>query len=1103
MPAEIILGPIIEAVFGYALDQSKLGDKMRHKLGLDPAKRAFERALDYALKELHYKHPEHTAHVPDSDFFERQGAPILAQFLSRAGSPDPAALAERWAAWLDVSQAGRSAPQASELQTAAADFLADLARALKDEPALSDLYDSRALEQLVQKLDAAPATPATRRAYLHWLIERNLYLDPRGAFQTQRQVQVKLDEVYISLRAQREQAPGAADRRLLEREMAELEALVTSSDLPAEEMEDRREALLARYAGRRRERGDGPPGEIIELAQAVQRHERLVILGDPGSGKTTLLRYLALKHAQGLESGSLDKLGMIIGDLGPARFPILIRIADYAENDVWKEQALSDFLARHCARHECPRAGLDDLLRQELAGGNCLVLLDGLDEIVHADDRRGIVGRIEDFVRRYDDRPNRFVITSRIAGYRSAPLGAPFACYTVQEMDQAQIRRFLERWCTAVEAAQTPELSAQARWATAHREIQGIMQAVENAPGVRRLAANPLMLRILALIHRTGAQLPQKRVELYKLAADTLARTWRTAQGVPESALVDERYLTRLLSHVAYWLHRHKPSGIATQREIYDVLGQEWARIHRLPWEEDDPHIQKEVGEFLRAVREHTGLFVERAPRRYGFMHLTFEEYYAARYLVARRRQAAQLIRQRLHDPRWDEPILLALGFVGLDYPEEATELLETAILAEGEDAEELGLAPSPYEELLGRDFMFALRCLGDRIPADRRLVRRLSQRLSNEILHQTGSAHFQRYREALDEKLAYLKGSDAEDELVPLLVAALGNYNSDVYSRAAVSLSQLGQTPPQVEAALIAALGNERSRVRFWAAEILGELDKASPQVADALIAALSDDDSDVRDRAAGSLVQLSQASPQVTDALIAALSNDKVHVRSWAAGSLGQLGQGSPQIVEALLAALGDVSPNVRSRAARSLGQLGQASPQVVDALLAALGDDDWPVRSSAAGSLGQLGQASPQVVDTLLTALDDDDANVRYRAAWSLGQLGQASPQVAEILTEVLQKVDDWTRRYDAARLLGQVVTVDESLVLALWSGLLDEDGDVRAACAEALSNLGRRFPAASDAIAAKLVQAIRDPEFAGHDYAFDGLWLLMAGERGDGE
>ncbi len=475
---EAALSAVAGAVFNYVLRETNVGDQVRRALGREPKRVAFERALGAAVRSLEREHSGWVASLFDASFLESEGAPILAQLLIRDGRPDPSELAVRWADSLNVQQTERRTALTRELEPVAAYFLDSLADALMAEPELQDLNNSRALEQLssnVQaialRIGAGRATPGTKRDYLRWLIDRNLYLDPRGILQTQRQVQVRLEDVYISLRAERDEADDPASQTLLEQELARVEAEASDSGLSAAEIEELKEQLLRRAKKRNSRTHSKDPSEVVELAEAVERNDRVVILGDPGSGKSTLLRYLALKHAQALCESRTE----IEDGLGQTRLPILIRVADYAENGVWREQPLTDFLTNACAVHECPRGGLADLFETELAHGNCLVLLDGLDEIVSADDRRGVVRQIEDFVRRHSDRPNRFVVTSRIAGYRNAPLGGPFAHYIVQEMDDSQIERFLEVWCPAVEAAQTPELSTTIRAARARREIDSIL----------------------------------------------------------------------------------------------------------------------------------------------------------------------------------------------------------------------------------------------------------------------------------------------------------------------------------------------------------------------------------------------------------------------------------------------------------------------------------------------------------------------------------------------------------------------------------------------------------------------------------------------------
>ena len=71
--------------------------------------------------------------------------------------------------------------------------------------------------------------------------------------------------------------------------------------------------------------------------------------------------------------------------------------------------------------------------------------------------------------------------------------------------------------------------------------------------------------------------------------------------------------------------------------------------------------------------------------------------------------------------------------------------------------------------------------------------------------------------------------------------------------------------------------------------------------------------------------------------------------------------------------------------------------------------------------------------------------------------------------------------------------------------LLQGLLDSFSNVRSACANALAQLGQRFPANSHAIATLLTQALADSAFekpdriehlSGYNYAFIALSELAA-------
>jgi len=302
----------------------------------------------------------------------------------------------------------------------------------------------------------------------------------------------------------------------------------------------------------------------------------------------------------------------------------------------------------------------------------------------------------------------------------------------------------------------------------------------------------------------------------------------------------------RLLAPLADWMHEHADRGLIRHEKAYDQLLDFCAARHGKP--KDYPDVTREVDDFWKRITHDTSVFVERSPGEYAFLHLTFEEYWAARYLVRDFNKAPDLINARRHNPRFTEVIQLAIAS---QTDENASHLIRSAIWCTPDQAEQFGYQASQYEDILRRDLFLAARCIRDCNSVDPALAKTVAEEMVAICLNVDDKGRATPLMARAKEVLAATPGSAVHILALTSLIAASKDEDSTIRRVAIHALGSAGQGSPETIQVLIHANKDEDSDVRYAAVGALGKVGQGSPETIQALIHALKDEDSDVREAA------------------------------------------------------------------------------------------------------------------------------------------------------------------------------------------------------------------------------------------------------------
>ena len=518
------------------------------------------------------------------------------------------------------------------------------------------------------------------------------------------------------------------------------------------------------------------------MLDVLEKHSHVVLLGGPGSGKSTAIRYLAWSHAAANLPNAPEGIGLLRGQPLPLRIELRRLSATRARHPEY------DILT-YVSEILLGQGGCDvnqEMFRQLLERRGMLLLFDGLDEVATLAERSQMIEEIENFALSYPG--NRIVVTSRPIGYDLARFANGwFVRVDIQTFNDEQIRQFLERWYQHILGLGVPIPQED------QEEMEVFYETLKKNERLHKLAENPLLLSVITELHRYK-RLPERRIEIYDECAELLLERWASLKGTDirwkdirmsrEDQFACVAYLGMILHERSQDKQNERRQGSQKVEESStDVTGRFLQReiecfIKEQKLIAEVTKQRREAERFLALMQEEAGLIVERGKGEdgeelYGFIHRTFQEYFAAMDIYEQYEQedtpeiVSEFLQEHLHDPHWQEVILLLISKMRR---KPVTKLLGQII--EGR----LRSRRSKYRTIVRQDLFFVSECLCEGVVVENELAQNVIEELekvvrtsafpaqrTNALEHFRKLVRTQQYSDLTDMKLRVLLNTPLE----------------------------------------------------------------------------------------------------------------------------------------------------------------------------------------------------------------------------------------------------------------------------------------------------------------------------------------------------
>ncbi len=728
-------------------------------------------------------------------------------------------------------------------------------------------------------------------------------------------------------------------------------------------------------------------GKLIDIETIFQygnnNKQQILILGRAGVGKTTFCKHV-LQHWMTGKLWSNLNFSYI--------FHISLRNLNAERYRPGKQYSLTDIIYQECFSASDQAFWTPSLYRDvdHLLQANehkILWLLDGYDELVQP-----LPAQLQSA---WEDLKNQCycITTSRP---NAAPTKQLFSTrLEITGFSNENISHYIKQFFTA----------------SVVDESEKLLKFLHANPNIFSIAHVSINLELIcSLLSEQAANLKNTQnlltiTNLYQQIILWLLRRFLKNQGMKDELLIsDERILDRsaslleALECIAFLMMRNKRYQI-TQQELMQITGNKKSCADDLL----NLHVLMPT---LDAKQNNAGGY---------FAHLTFQEYFAACYLV-RGLQNEESLRGKnalkfIQEQKYQRHLMQVFSFTA-------------------------GLLSAPHNTKPQENFWKYLQA------SPRDLVGVYHQQLVIQCLNESKiTTHSAEQKKCIEQFKSWCFSGYCSDSnqlyktlfRAPHVISQLGflkhlrtKFNNDDDLVRCIIIRKWGMyggitAMPEIIEGLIAGLTDPDPRIRSCAASAVGQLNPADipPELLDALANLFDDQDRQIKLNALCALDRFGAiaARPKILNGLVNLLHDEEAIIRQIAALQLGRIEEATayPNVLNNLSKAQHDKDDDVRSNAIQALSQLLSTivRPKVLAKIIADVKDNKGEINLDVAILLGSYSKSItksaflPKVLTLLADMLQSNKKEVKDKAVFIVSQFGSAAvtPEILRGLLNIM--------------------------------------------------------------------------------------------------